>query len=138
MTLRDKIASLVFAHKHDGSDYTATAIVALPEIAQAQARIDELERQHTFDVIDAVNAQASIDELEAERRSAMMQAIASDGQAVDAYEAQLKAEAAIPCAYQMGLDAAAECASAERVAGDIRALTPPADIVEKALEKKHD
>jgi len=78
--------------------------------------------------------QADLTQAKAER-DGLLRVVTDNHDALCRAEA---AEAAIPCAYQMGLDAAAECASAERVAGDIRALTPPADIVEKALEKKHD
>jgi len=41
--------------------------------------------------------------------------------------------AAIPCAYQMGLDAAAERADDEEdISFGIRAIQPPADLVERA------
>jgi len=57
--LRDKIAAIIW-HDRQGQntpESVADAILALPEIADLQKKLAEVERQHALDVIDAVNAQ---------------------------------------------------------------------------------
>jgi len=70
--LRDKIAAIVFTHKHDGSDYTARAILALPEIvnlqkklAEVEAERDKLRLQHGNLINDTVSMGMAKDEAEA-------------------------------------------------------------------------
>ena len=48
MTLRDKIAEIIFANKHSGSQYTADAILALPEIVNLQKKLAEVEAALEF------------------------------------------------------------------------------------------
>lgn len=45
MDLREKIAALIHRHKLKGSNAVAGMILELPEIAEAQKRIAELEAQ---------------------------------------------------------------------------------------------
>ena len=94
-----------------------------------------------------VSNRKRIEELESQLREIALDANAALGQAADAYEAQLKAEAALPRAYQMGLDAAANVrvqgtvgmvGLTDRVADAIRALTPPADLAERAKGTDHE
>jgi len=126
MTLRDEIASVLWGYAHSPSEaYEAIdAILALPQIVDLQKKLAEVEAER--------------DQLGKGIRAYRDWWAEADNRA-DA------AEAAIPRAYQMGLNAAAEAldndvfdrfdpaACVERQAArTIRAIQPPADLVQQA------
>ena len=167
--LRAKISYILDTRKGHRLGDVADAILALPEIAELQKKLAEVERQHTLDVIDAVNAQAR-----AEAAEAVVEQLTNDPAYVAVYRAGYddgkdklatqvgykedyraaytetlndlhRANTAIPRAYQMGLDDAANRLEPKNPRDDwtdfakqhhadaieIRAMQPPADLLER-------
>ena len=123
MTLRDEIARVLWGYAHSPSEaYEAIdAILALPQIVDLQKKLAEVEAER--------------DQLGKGIRAYRDWWAEADNRA-DA------AEAAIPRAYQMGVDAVLSEACWADIAVDtivevvtveaIRAIQPPADLVERA------
>jgi len=105
MTLRDSIARVLeqsYGPFGDGMvDRMAGSISRLPEIADLQKKLAEVEAER--DEWKGVYEQADRHHMEAERSTK-----AAEHNFSIAYDAKEEAEAAIPRAYQMGLNAAAE------------------------------
>jgi len=160
--LRDKIAKIVSVGcmHHWHTKTIADAILALPEIADLQKKLDRqigYKEDYCVSYMGAMDdwakAEARIDELEA---IYVLKRAECDGvlsMLLSVQQDCIAAEAAIPRAYQMGLDAAAKWLLAsiaqhkatafergtypiihEHTIKSIRDLTPPADLVQQATK----
>ena len=144
MTLRDKIENIIWDDKDEWQHphAQACAILALPEIAK-------VENLMSF----TVALQAKLAEVEANHKQ-MTEVLMAGGRELQA-RAQT-AQAALPRAYQMGLDAAAEDCQTRgdaeavdygmrrctqnyyRARDSIRTLQPPADLAERVKGTDHE
>lgn len=161
--LRDKISEIVSeAECRDDSgcwasvldpDVIADDILALPEIAQAQARAEAAEARFIEQRDSLVSVTKKLAQTEA--RLAEEQRISTlrkNTIELDLIPSLSDAHAAIPRAWQMGLDAAAgECELGAHIMSHhgsqtqedcytnaykaIRTITPPADLVQQATKE---
>jgi len=147
MTLHDKISRIV-VNRMKTSPYfaerTADAILKLPEIADLKAKRAEVEAER-----DALRECVHLRmDLTNHHNAAKCPYCAPRAEAAEhnfsiAYDAKEKAEAALFRAYRMGLEAAANVrvqgtvgmvGLTDRVSDAIRAIQPPADLVERVAK----
>ena len=103
------------------------------EIADLQKKLAEVEAALEFCEEQACTIEGGYhsEKARAEAAEAKLAKVIKKWSAAESEAYDLRA--AIPCAYQMGLDAAAERADDEEdISFGIRAIQPPADLVERA------